>query len=175
MSKLPWCIWYGSNLKLCKDCSKIYDNGKTGKCFSIHKNVLVMFICQRHHYSSSMYVQCGSAAAKKWLPNAFNKIIGQPRYSRILVLLATQEFLLSKFMFDLSNNANITYQTDLISITIYYKYHVCCFHDFNSSPPSAAYMPHWWTGSALVQVMACTLSGAKSLLEPMLVYSQLDP
>ena len=32
-----------------------------------------------------------------------------------------------------------------------YKYHVCCFHDFNSSPPSAAYM-RWWTGSALYPI-----------------------
>ena len=44
----------------------------------------------------------------------------------------------------------------------------------NSSPPSAAYM-HQWTGSALVQVMACRLFGAKPLSEPMLPYCQLDP
>ena len=43
----------------------------------------------------------------------------------------------------------------------------------NSSPPSAAYM-RWWTGSALVQVMACRLVGAKPSLKPMLVYCQLD-
>ena len=41
-------------------------------------------------------------------------------------------------------------------------------HDWlNSSPPSAAYM-HRWTGSALVQIMACRLDGAKPLSEPML-------
>ena len=44
----------------------------------------------------------------------------------------------------------------------------------NSSPPSAAYM-HRWTGSALVQIMACLLDGAKPLSEPMLIYCQLDP
>ena len=33
---------------------------------------------------------------------------------------------------------------------------------------------HQWTGSALVQVMACHLFGAKPLPEPMLVYWQLD-
>ena len=44
----------------------------------------------------------------------------------------------------------------------------------NSSPPSGVYM-HWWTGSALVQIMACCLFSAKSLPEPMLVYCQLDP
>ena len=43
----------------------------------------------------------------------------------------------------------------------------------NSSPPSAAYMCQW-TGSALVQVMACRLFGAKLLPEPKLVYCQLD-
>ena len=45
---------------------------------------------------------------------------------------------------------------------------------FNSSPPSAAYMRRW-TGSALVEVMACRRFGAKPLLEPMLAYCQLDP
>ena len=43
----------------------------------------------------------------------------------------------------------------------------------NSSPPSAAYM-HQWTGSALVQEMACRLFGAKPLPEPMLACCQLD-
>ena len=42
---------------------------------------------------------------------------------------------------------------------------------FNSSPPSATYMQ--WTGSALVQIMACRLFGAKPLPEPMLAYCQL--
>ena len=45
---------------------------------------------------------------------------------------------------------------------------------FCSSPPSATYM-HQWTGSALVQIMACCLFEAKPLPEPMLVYRQLDP
>ena len=59
---------------------------------------------------------------------------------------------------------------------------------FNSSPPSVAYthtrthththiyicVCHW-TGSVLVQVMACRLFGAKPLPEPMLVYCQLVP
>ena len=43
----------------------------------------------------------------------------------------------------------------------------------NSSPPSAAYMRQW-TRSALVQVMACRMFGAKPAPEPMLVYCQLD-
>ena len=42
-----------------------------------------------------------------------------------------------------------------------------------SSPPSAACMRQW-TGSSLVQVMACRLFGAKPLPEPMLSYCQLD-
>ena len=41
------------------------------------------------------------------------------------------------------------------------------------SPPSTTYM-HQWIGSALVQVMACCLFGAKPLPEPMLAYCQLD-
>ena len=32
-----------------------------------------------------------------------------------------------------------------------------------------------WTGSPLVQIMACRLDGAKPLSEPMLPYYQLDP
>ena len=43
----------------------------------------------------------------------------------------------------------------------------------NSSPPSAAYM-HQWTGSALVQGMACRLFRAKPLPESMLVNCQLE-
>ena len=42
-----------------------------------------------------------------------------------------------------------------------------------SSPPSVAYIRKW-TESALVQVMACRLFGAKPLPEPMLPYCQLD-
>ena len=44
----------------------------------------------------------------------------------------------------------------------------------NSSPLSAAYMRQW-IRSALVQVMACRLFGAKPLSKPMLGYCQLDP
>ena len=39
------------------------------------------------------------------------------------------------------------------------------FHDINSCLPSAAYMRHW-IGSALVQIMACRLFGAKPLSKP---------
>ena len=45
--------------------------------------------------------------------------------------------------------------------------------NFNSSPPSAAYMRQW-TGPALVQVMAWRLFGAKPSPEPMQAYHQLD-
>ena len=51
-------------------------------------------------------------------------------------------------------------------------HHFKCF--LNSSPPSATYM-NQWTGSALVQVMAWRLFGAKPLPEPMLTYCQLYP
>ena len=40
---------------------------------------------------------------------------------------------------------------------------------FNSLRPSDAYMRRW-TGSSLVQIMACRLFGAKPLSEPMLEY-----
>ena len=45
---------------------------------------------------------------------------------------------------------------------------------FNSSPRSAAYMRQP-IGSALVQITACRLFGAKPLSKPMLGYCQLDP
>ena len=43
----------------------------------------------------------------------------------------------------------------------------------NSPPPSVAYV-HQWTGSSLLQVMACRLFGAKPLPESMLAYCRLD-
>ena len=43
----------------------------------------------------------------------------------------------------------------------------------NSSPPSAAYIRQW-IGSALVQIIACPLFGAKPLSKPKLCYCQLD-
>ena len=43
-----------------------------------------------------------------------------------------------------------------------------------NSPPRVAYMRQW-IGSALVQIMACRLFGAKPLSKPMLGYCQLDP
>ena len=47
------------------------------------------------------------------------------------------------------------------------------FIHINSSPPSAAFMRPW-TGSALVQVMACRLFGAKPFPGPVLAYCQSD-
>ena len=44
----------------------------------------------------------------------------------------------------------------------------------NSSPPCAAYMRQWLR-SALVQIKACRLFGAKPLPKPMLGYCQVDP
>ena len=47
------------------------------------------------------------------------------------------------------------------------------YEPINSPPSSAAYMRQW-TGSALVQIMACRLFGAKPISEPMLGYCQFD-
>ena len=46
--------------------------------------------------------------------------------------------------------------------------------NLNSSPPIVTYMRQW-IRSALLQIMACHLFGAKPLSEPMLGYCQLDP
>ena len=43
---------------------------------------------------------------------------------------------------------------------------------FNSSPPSAAYLREW-NGSSMAQVMACRLFGAKPLSEPTLTHCLL--
>ena len=48
-----------------------------------------------------------------------------------------------------------------------------CHDVIMPSPPSAAYMRQW-IGSALVQIMACRLSGTKPVFKPMLSYSELD-
>ena len=47
-------------------------------------------------------------------------------------------------------------------------------YSFHSAPPSAAYLCRW-IGSALIQIMAYSLFGAKPLSKPMLGYCQLDP
>ena len=49
-----------------------------------------------------------------------------------------------------------------------------CMNEYNSYLSSAAYMRQW-TGSALVQVMACRLVDAKTSSKPLLAYCQLDP
>ena len=58
---------------------------------------------------------------------------------------------------------------------IWRKEHLCPLLQrwINSSTPSVAYMLQW-IGSALVQIMACRLFGAKPLPEPMLTYCQLN-
>ena len=55
----------------------------------------------------------------------------------------------------------------------YHITHVVLIQPINSSPPSDTYM-HQWTGSTMVQVMACRLVGAKPLHEPMLTFRELD-
>ena len=57
-------------------------------------------------------------------------------------------------------------ESDLHTLTI----NICV----NSSPPSVAYMRQL-IGSALAQIMACRLFGAKPLSKPMLEDCQLDP
>ena len=54
-----------------------------------------------------------------------------------------------------------------------YRHEMVSILCINSSLPSAAYMRKW-IGSALVQIMACRLFGAKPLPEPMLTYCKLD-
>ena len=49
--------------------------------------------------------------------------------------------------------------------------HPCAIYsNLNSSPPSAPYM-RLWTGSTLVQIMACRLLGTKPLPQPMIHFA----
>ena len=71
--------------------------------------------------------------------------------------------------------------THLLGVVGLIKYHFKSFGKswralgmLNSSPPSAAYMRQG-IGSALVQILACRLFGAKSLSERVLAYCQFDP
>ena len=65
-------------------------------------------------------------------------------------------------------------------ITVLFWAMIIAWRDFSHNvfyqliTPSAAYMRQWIV-SALVQIMACGLYGAKPLSEPMLDYYQLDP
>ena len=63
---------------------------------------------------------------------------------------------------------------DTIRLTNVYPGSLAAYLYQNSSPPSAAYMRQWIV-SALVQIMACRLLGAKPLSKQMLAYRQLDP
>ena len=67
---------------------------------------------------------------------------------------------------------------DCLTAYYYFDYlqlssNICSLLDINSSPHGAAYMRHW-IGSALLQIMACRLFGAKPLSKLMLGFCQLD-
>ena len=62
-------------------------------------------------------------------------------------------------------NSNDSLTPDEISLDVFQI--IWMISRFNSSPPSAAYM-HQWTGSALVQIIACRLFRTTQLPEPML-------
>ena len=57
------------------------------------------------------------------------------------------------------------------NVSIWWRHHVIFLWLITSC---AAYMRQW-IGSALVQIMACRLIGAKPLTKPLLAYCQLDP
>ena len=85
--------------------------------------------------------------------------------------------------------SHITYISQYLLLQTYFQYEIksdicnsmkwfqeiisLCHSVVNSSSPCAAYI-HQWSGSTLVQVLACRLYGAKPLPEPMLAYCQLD-
>ena len=71
--------------------------------------------------------------------------------------------LLRRFLMTLSNNVITNVRVNCAIRNVH----------FTHLPPSDAYMRQW-TGSSLVQVMACCLFGDKPLPEPMLIYCWLD-
>ena len=102
---------------------------------------------QRRHHSSTLLVLC------KWNPKVTD---GFP----IQMASNVESISLSSCIYhDVTRHLCIKSETSN-SLTHQEE-------QFNSSSPSAAYM-HQWTGSALVQVMACRQFGAKPLPEPML-------
>ena len=62
----------------------------------------------------------------------------------------------------------------VIWIVLSYKKKIVWVQPYHLSPRSAAYTPRW-TGSALIQVMACRLFGSKPLRESVLTYGPLEP
>ena len=87
----------------------------------------------------------------------------------------TSSMILSSFKFTLNWICTYISVHVMQSLSIQSAYRAECrmqrlyLYEFNSSPPSAAYMRQW-TGSILVQIMACRLVGAKPLSEPILKY-----
>ena len=75
--------------------------------------------------------------------------------------------------FELISHRNVEF---IVNIIKKLNYIIKVMPLFNSSPPrsSAAYIRQWM-GSALVQIMAWRLFGAKPLSQPILGYRQLDP
>ena len=70
-----------------------------------------------------------------------------------------------KLAWDFDYNSSCTQRVGVVKKSCYFprKYHMGCVMFFRQ-----------WTGSSLVQVMACHLFGAKPLPETMLIYRQLD-
>ena len=94
------------------------------------------------------------------------------------------EIMIEQSLCDYINATCTNIDEDLLKITYFATWHLWsypwCPHNFgmrraiNSSPPNATYMRQW-TGSALVQVMACRLFGARPLPELMPSNCRLDP
>ena len=82
--------------------------------------------------------------------------------------------VLSKFCSCKVSTIDVLFVTLIFFLTwqITWKY-IFYQSGLNSPSPSAGYMRHR-TGSALLQVMACRLFGAKPLPEPMQTYCHLD-
>ena len=100
--------------------------------------------------------------------------------------LTTQYQVISRF--DSIENTMLPWETYLFFMLYHIlSYYVICsisvlyvvmittyLTSFNSLRPGDSYVRHW-TGSSLLQVMACRLFGAQPLPEVMLSYCQLDP
>ena len=100
-----------------------------------------------------------------WLPYFRDTISDTGRYDNIFILkLAPPVTWLLNRVWKYNHDNVWTHIRHPISILM-----VNCL--VNSCPPSAAYIRQW-TRSALVQIMACHLFGAKPLTEPILGYYQ---
>ena len=94
-------------------------------------------------------------APRKWIKNVFNFLYE---------ISLCNHYSTDARNIQHNNDTSIPFSRNALHHTVY----------FTSSPLSATFVCQW-TGSVLLQVMACHLFGAKLSPEPVLAYCQMNP